>query len=128
MALRYFTNVIKKRSIAFVISDFLTNGFHDALKIASRKHDVVALKVSDPREHELPDIGLVRLIDTETGSAKWVNTSNKHVRAEFSFMARKRDAEQKDIFNRCGVDAARISTDGSYVKPLQELFKRRESR
>ncbi len=128
LALRYFTNVIKKKSIAFLISDFLTEGFDDALRIASRKHDLVALKISDKREQELPAIGLVRLLDSETGRTKWVNTSNPHVRKEFEFMGRKREAYLKSLFNKCGVDTAHIRTDGSYVKPLQELFKRREKR
>ena len=134
-ALRYFTNVIKKRSIAFLISDFIDNGFlqgnntgEDSLKIANKKHDVVAIKVFDVRETEIPSMGLVKLKDAETGKSMWVDTSNERVRRNYGAWNRKNNDHLKKIFNRCGVDTVTIRTGQSYVKPLINLFKRRESR
>jgi uncharacterized protein (DUF58 family) len=82
-ALRYFTNMIKKRSISFLISDFQTAGYDDALKIAARKHDLVAIRIYDHRESELPDIGLIRMQDAETGSLLWVDSSSKTTREQY---------------------------------------------
>lgn len=127
-ALRYCTNVIKKRSIAFLISDFMDEGFEDALKIANRKHDVVALRIYDRREMELPDAGLIRVRETETGALKWVDTSDPAVRRQYMVEAQRAELKLKEVFNRSGVDAANISTSESYVKPLMKLFKKRESR
>lgn len=124
-ALRYFTNAIKKRSTAFIISDFMDSGFDDALKIANNKHDVVALRVYDVREQELPNVGLIRMNDAETGNARWVDTSNKRIREAFKKNRLKKDAELNDLFLKSGVDKAIIRTDQDYVKPLINLFKRR---
>ncbi len=125
-ALKYLTNVIKKRSIAFVISDFIADtDFIDALKIANKKHDLVALRIYDKREMELPDIGLVKFMDAETGTLKWIDTSDKNVRIHFYATAKKQEASLKEIFNKSGVDSADINTAESYIKPLMNLFKRR---
>lgn len=125
-ALKYLTNVIKKRSIAFVISDFITDtNFIDALKIANKKHDLVALRIYDKREMELPNIGLVKFMDAETGTLKWMDTSDKNVRNHFYAEAKKQEASLKEIFNKSGVDSADINTAESYIKPLMNLFKRR---
>ena len=124
-ALKYLTNVIKKRSIAFVISDFMAADFIDALKIANKKHDLVALRIYDKREQQLPDIGLVKFMDAETGTLKWVDTSDKNIRIHFSATAKKHDALLKEIFTKSGVDSADINTAESYIKPLTNLFKRR---
>lgn len=124
-ALRYLTNVIKKRSIAFIISDFMAPDFIDALKIANKKHDLVALRIYDKREQELPNIGLVKFMDAETGTTKWVNTSDKSVRTHFAATAKKREALIKEMFTKSGVDAANINTAESYINPLMNLFKRR---
>lgn len=127
LALKYFTGVIKKRSIAFLISDFLSPDFSDGMKIANKKHDLVALRVADLREKELPNIGLVKLMDAETGEIRWLNTSRKEVREIFAKNARKKEQYLKEIFNKCGVDSVTINTSGSYIQPLMGLFKRRES-
>lgn len=128
LALKYLTGVIKKRSIAFVISDFMDSGFSDALKIANKKHDLVALRIYDKREQELPNVGLIKLMDAETGSLKWVDTGDSKVRVHYAASAKKREAQLKDMFNKSGVDAANISTSESYIQPLMALFKKRESR
>lgn len=126
LALKYLSNVIKKRSIVFVISDFLTDtNYKDALKIANKKHDIVALRIVDKAETELPDVGLIKLKDNESGKIMWVNTGDKLFRKQFAINQVKFEEEIKDIFNRSGIDATRIYTHESYVKPLMNLFKNR---
>lgn len=125
-ALKYLTNVIKKRSVVFLISDFLTDtNYRDALKIANKKHDVVALRVVDKTEMHLPEVGLVKLKDNETGKLIWVDTDNKNFRKQFEVNRLKFEDELKDIFNRAGIDATRINTHESYIQPLMNLFKNR---
>lgn len=124
-ALKYLTSVIKKRSIAFVISDFMADNFLDALKIANKKHDIVALRIYDQREMELPNIGMVKFKDAETGELRWIDTSDKNVRSHYFAEAKKREATVKEMFNKSGVDAADINTAEPYIKPLSNLFKRR---
>ncbi len=127
-AMKYFTGVIKKRCTAFLISDFMDKNFENALKIANKKHDVVALRVFDEREAELPKIGIIPLKDNETGEIKWVNSSNKELRNTYRKRALEHDAWLKDTFARSGVDVADINTARSFVRPLINLFKVRESR
>lgn len=123
--LRYLINGVKKRSIAFLISDFMDDGFEKALKIANRKHDLVALRIHDPREQDLPNIGLAPFRDTETGELRWVNTGSKSVRKNFKAQALEHEARLKDLFRRSGVDHTSIATNESYIQPLMTLFKRR---
>ena len=124
--LKYLTNVIKKKSIVFLISDFFTkSNYKDALKIANKKHDLIALRIVDKVERELPDIGLIKLKDNETGNVIWVDTSDKSFRKQFAVNYLKFEDELKDVFNRSGVDATNIITHENYVKPLMNLFKNR---
>lgn len=124
--LKYLTNVIKKKSIVFLISDFLAEAnYKDALKIANKKHDLVALRVIDKTENELPSIGLVKLRDNESGRLIWVDTSNKAFRKQFTVNRLKFEDELKDIFNRSGIDETSILTHEGYIKPLMNLFKNR---
>jgi uncharacterized protein (DUF58 family) len=125
-ALRYLNNVIKKRSIAFLISDLMDEGYDDALKIANRKHDLIVLRTVDPREGELPNMGLVQFTDPETGSVRWVNTASRAIRNAYRAAALKRHNRSRELLRRSGVDHATISTSGGYVKPLMNLFKQRE--
>ena len=127
-ALRYFTNMIKKRSIAFLISDFLGYGFQDALKIASRKHDLVAIRIHDRYEAELPDLGLIRLQDAESGRLLWVDSSRRSVREQYHRNWLQKQKELDTLFARSGVDQSKIATDQNYVPPLINLFKIREKR
>ena len=125
-ALKYFNNVIKKRCTAFLLSDFVTNNsFENAIKIANRKHDLIALKLYDKAEEELPNLGLIPMLDAETGTQKWVNTSSSDVRKEYKIEALKRNDILTNIFRKSGVDTATIGTHEDYVKPLMNLFKRR---
>ncbi|MGZ3864361.1 MAG: DUF58 domain-containing protein [Bacteroidia bacterium] len=125
LALKFLTNAIKKRSIAFVISDFIDNGFEDAVKIANKKHDIVALRIYDRAEIQIPKIGLIKLKDNETGKIKWVDTSSDSFQKELKVQQLKTEAKLKDAFSRAGVDYAKISTEEGYVKPLMNLLKRR---
>ncbi len=126
LPLKYLTNVIKKKSIVFLISDFFTeSNYKDALKIANKKHDLIALRIVDKAERELPDIGLIKLKDNETGNVIWADTSDKNFRKQFAVNCLKFEDELKDVFNRSGVDATNITTHENYVKPLMNLFKNR---
>ena len=126
LALKFFTNVIKKRSTSFLISDFVDNKpYEDALKIANKKHDLIALHIYDKAEEDLPNLGLIPLLDAETNQLKWVNSSSKDVRIYYKAEALKRKDQLKNTFRRSGVDNAEIATDVNYIKPLMNLFKRR---
>lgn len=127
-AVRYFTNVIKKRCTAFLISDFIDKGFSDALKIANKKHDIVAVRIFDKRETEIPDIGLVKVKDAETGKFNWIDTSNLNLRLNYKKWWTENDSFLDSLFISCGVDEVKIRTDQDYVKPLMNLFKKREAR
>ncbi len=127
-ALEYATNAIKNRCIVFIISDFMSSTFEDALRIANRRHDVVALHVYDRREQELPDIGLVQLMDSETREMQWVDTSKPAVRERYARTARMHRLWLDDLFRKSGVDSAHIATGDPYIKILSGLFRKREKR
>ena len=126
LALEYFTNMIKRHCSAFLISDF--NDRHplkDALSIANRKHDLIAIRVFDQMESTLPNIGLIRVNDAETGAEEWIDTSSKATRNAFEQNYRNRMAELNDAFTKSGVEHVNIRCDEDYVKPLMTLFKKR---
>jgi uncharacterized protein (DUF58 family) len=127
-ALGFFNNVTKKRSIAFLISDMLDSDFEKPLRIAKRKHDFVTLLTKDIAEETLPDLGLVPMKDFESGKTFWVDTSDKEVRKNYK---RNRDLklkETEDLLRKSGIDYAHLYTNRSYVQPLMQLFKKRESK
>jgi len=124
-ALKYLTNAIKKRSICFLISDFQSPNFEDAIKLANKKHDLVALRIQDPGESILPDVGLIRMMDPESGQWRLIDTSEKQVREQFDRNLNLFNRELEALFSRSGVDAAVLQTNRSYVKPLMQLFKNR---
>jgi len=123
--LRYLTNAIKKRCTAFIISDFRAPEFEESLRIAASKHDVVALKVSDPLEKSLPDVGLLKVVDSESGMEKWIDTSSKQIRKNYAEWWNAHITNIGNSFKRCGVDFAELRTDDDYVKPLIKLFESR---
>jgi uncharacterized protein (DUF58 family) len=127
-ALRYFTNAIKKRCTAFLMSDFLDKGFEDAIKIANKKHDLIAVNVFDERETEIPDMGMIRVKNAETGQRMWVDSSSRRVRDIFSERSQNQVRYLNDTFRRSGVDVVKIRTDQDYVKPLIGLFRKRSAR
>lgn len=124
-AVRYLNNVVKKRSIAFLISDFITEGYEDALRLANKKHDLVALHIYDKREQEMPAVGLVQFRDPETGDVRWVNTHASGVRAAYAKKGKERSERVVQACKRAGVDLAQIATDESYITPLRNLFGKR---
>ena len=129
-ALRYLTNAIRKRCTTFLLSDFLDYEgealrFTDALNIASNKHDMVGLRVYDPREVTLPNVGLLRLGDAEIGRTCWIDSGDAGFRARYHEAAVQREADLQRAFLRAGVDWANISTAEDYVYPLVKLFKQR---
>jgi uncharacterized protein (DUF58 family) len=124
-ALRYLTSAIKKRSTAFIISDFLCDNFEHPLRIAARKHDLIALRITDKRELEMPPVGLVRFEDAETGETHWVDTSTIEARRWYATWIAKKTEQLNSAFARNGVDNAVLFTDEDYVKPLMNLFRLR---
>ena len=122
---QHFNNLIKKRAIAFLISDFIGKDFENSLKITSKKHDLIALRVFDQREKELTDLGLSLFTDSETGTQKWVNTSSKRVREIYRNNALSMEHKTLDIFKKSKVDHANISVQTGYIQPLMNLFKKR---
>lgn len=130
-ALHYLTNVLKKRSTAFVLSDFMDcEGiervrFEDPLKIASGKHDLVGIRIYDRREESLPDVGILELQDAETGEKVWVDTSSASTRKAYADHWTKTNTLIDHALSRARVDNVRIATDEDYVKSLMKLFKRR---
>lgn len=131
-ALRFLTNVMKKRATAFVVSDFIDTvedtphpRFEEALKIAKNKHDLIALKVFDEREKELPAVGLVKMKDAETHQEKWIDTSSKSVRQNYKSWWFKTNRILSEVFQKNGIDNVALRTDQDYVKPLINLFKKR---
>ncbi len=126
LALKFLTNAIKKKSIAFVLSDFIDdNYFEDALKIANRKHDVVALRVIDKTETHIPNVGLIKMKDNETGKTMWVDTASKSFQKKMTIHTLESDRNLKNTLSRAGVDYTSIHTGESYIRPLLTLFKKR---
>ena len=130
-ALRFLTNAIKKRCTAFLLSDLMDLDnrqhprFEEALKIAVNKHDLAAIQIYDPRETEMPDVGLVRMLDAEAGQEQWVDTSARKLREEYAQWYRNSQDRLKSVLNKYHVDHVKIATDQDYVQPLIRLFKSR---
>jgi uncharacterized protein (DUF58 family) len=123
--LRYLVNAIKKRSTAFLITDFLDDNYDDALKIAARKHDLVGLWVYDVREQEIPSVGLIKVKDAETGELAWLDTSSVSVRNAYRENYLRKQEDTVDLLHKNGVDFAKIAAHEDYVKPLMRLFNKR---
>jgi uncharacterized protein (DUF58 family) len=127
-ALRFLTNAIKKRCTAFIISDFIDEGYESAIKIAAGKHDLVAIKVHDTRETELPSIGMMEVYDKETRNRIWVDTSSKTIRDSYKLWWSNHLMVTDGIFKRSGIDSVAVETGQDFVKPLMRLFMQREMR
>ena len=126
VALRYFTDAQKKRSTTFLISDFIdSHDFSRPLSIAARKHDLIAVQVYDRRDASLPDVGMMRVADLETGADRWIDTSNKKVRRAYDRWWYDRQQAMTEAMQRSRVDIASVSTDEDYVKSLMALFRMR---
>lgn len=127
---RFLTNVNKKRCTTFILSDFLDapkdhEALEDALKIAHSKHDLVGIRIYDPRESELPDVGIVELRDAENGRKVWVDSSSRAVREHYAEVWRKRSEQIGETLKHNRIDSSAIATDGDYVAELIKLFKQR---
>ena len=120
-----FNNLVKKRAIAFLISDFIGQNLEKALKITAKKHDLIALRIFDQREKELPNMGLTLFEDVESGKKKWINTSKKRVRETYYNNSLSREHNILEIFKKSKVDYANICIQSGYIQPLMNLFKKR---
>ena len=129
VALKFLTNALKKRSTAFLISDFIDNhDYFSSMSIANKKHDLAAIQVYDKRDSKLPDIGLMRVKDMESGAERWIDTSSAKVRKLYEKEWYSRQQKLSSVTGKCGVDLASIATDEDYVKALLGLFRRRGMR
>lgn len=125
VSLEYLNNVVKKKSIVFVLSDFLTSGFEKQLTHSKRRHDMVGIQVYDPIDSNLPDVGLIEILDVESGFKKWVDTSDVHTRNAYNKQFVNNTKAFKEAFIKAGADTISISTNEDYVKPLIKFFKNR---
>ena len=127
--LRFLTSAIKRRTTAFLISDFMTGSdFERELRIAANKHDLVALRITDRREMDIPKVGLVKFRDAETGQERWVDTSSRAWHNAYQKMIKDESLKLNRLFTKQGIDNTLIYTDEDYVKPMMQLFKKREAR
>jgi uncharacterized protein (DUF58 family) len=124
-ALDHFLSAMKKRTVSFLLSDFRDEGYDDLLRRAGRKHDLVALKIEDPIDLEIPSVGWLPMRDPETGEVQWMMTGSKKQRNRFKALELERTEKLNKLFARAGIDATTIRTDMPYVKPLMQLFDRR---
>jgi uncharacterized protein (DUF58 family) len=125
-AVEFLSSVQKRRTTAFILSDFyVRNDFQQSLQIASRKHDVVAIQVYDIRARELPDVGLMKVVDAETGFEQYVDTSSKSLRTAYQRYWTGRQNQLQETFNKSNVDNVSIATNEDFVKALLMLFKQR---
>ena len=124
-ALEYLNRVTYRRSVVFLVSDFFASDYEKALRVANRRHDLIAIALEDPREYDLPAIGIVELEDAETGEGIMVDFGNVAVRDAFQKLTRKERADREALFQRMGLDAVNISTQGAYHEPLMQFFRMR---
>ena len=127
-ALEYFNHAIKKRAIAFVISDFLDFGYEKILRIVGKKHDLIGIIIKDKREIELADFGLIKFVDAETGEYRYIDTNDKDFEINFNETLKRIEEYRESIFVNSRLDSIEIQTGKSYVKPLVEFFRKRERR
>ncbi len=127
-ALEFLNSTIKKRSILFLLSDFMDSGYEKILRIVAKKHDLIGVVLEDPRENELPKMGLVKLTDAETGEERWIDTSNKKIRSMLKQQKEELNRKRKSLFVSSRLDSIEIQTGQNYITPLVQFFKRREKR
>ena len=124
-ALEYLNRVTYRRSVVFLVSDFFASNYEKALRVANRRHDLIAIALEDPREYDLPAIGIVELEDAETGEGIMVDFGDVAVRDAFQKLTRKERDDREALFQRMGLDAVNISTQGAYHEPLMQFFRMR---
>lgn len=126
-AIRHFSNMIKRTSIAFVLSDFIDSNYEDALRVAAKKHDIIGIKIYDKMDMELPNAGLMQFVDAETGQAQWVDTSSAFVRRKHQEEFFKITSYSAEVFKKAGADLLHVKTGDDYVYVLKRFFKSRMS-
>ncbi len=127
-AFEHLGRVSKRRCVVFVVSDFQASGYERPMRMAKRRHDVIPITITDPREVELPDVGLIELADAETGETVLVDTSSKRLRQHYKANAVLNAAELTRVFRRCNIDSIDVTTGESFVEPLNRFFKARKAR
>ncbi len=128
VALEYLLKVTKRKTVCFLVSDFITEGFERALRIANKRHDITAVSITDPRELEIPNVGFVELEDAETGGITLVDTSDRKMTERFNRFNTKNMQDRANLFRGMGVDLIDVRTDSSYVEPIMKFFRTREKR
>lgn len=128
IALEYLLKVTRRKAVCFLISDFITEGFEHALRIANKRHDIIAASITDPRELEIPNVGFVELEDAETGEIALIDTSDRKMMERFNRFNTKNMEERAKLFRSMGVDLIDVRTDRSYVEPIMKFFRAREKR
>ncbi|MBL7766965.1 MAG: DUF58 domain-containing protein [Chitinophagaceae bacterium] len=124
-ALKFLNNVMKKRTIAFLLSDFISTPYQDALQIAAKRHDLIGINIYDKRDQEFPAIGLAQFVDSESGISQWVNTSSMSFQKQYPIYFQQHEQYAKDACKKSGAGFISIRTDEDYVKKLQIYFKSR---
>ncbi|MCL4538503.1 MAG: DUF58 domain-containing protein, partial [Bacteroidetes bacterium] len=127
-ALKYLNNAVKKRSIVFLLSDFMDSGYEKILRIVGKRHDLIGIVLNDKREDEIPDMGLVKFVDAETGTERWIDTGDRKMRFSFQQMRKKNKADRKALFLSSRLDSIEIQTGEDYIKPIVRFFRLREGR
>ncbi len=128
MSIAYLGRVLKRKSVVFMVSDFLSEGYEKTLRVASRKHDLIAINIVDPREIEMPALGFIELVDAETGESIIVDTYDKNFRQGFSLLNTEDIRKRKDLFRSMNIDMIEIRTDKPYIDPILRFFRMREKR
>ena len=127
-ALDYLNGVTTRRTVTFLVSDFLAAGYERALRVSNKRHDVIAMSIIDPREVAMPNVGLIELTDAETGESILVDTSSGALRGDYAAFSEGMLAERRSLFRSIGVDSIEIRTDEPYIRPLMRFFRMRERR
>ncbi|NQU14349.1 MAG: DUF58 domain-containing protein [Desulfobacteraceae bacterium] len=126
--LTYLNQTVRRHAIVFLISDCMDTGFEKSMRLTAKKHDLIVIRISDPAEEKLPDVGLITFRDPETGQVALINTGSKGLRARWRAYQKEQTAHLTDIFSRAGIDQVELSTDGPVVEPLTRLFAKRRKR
>lgn len=128
IAFEHLNRVTTRKCVVFVVSDFQDEGYQQPMRIARRRHDVIPITITDPREVELPNVGLVELIDTETGQTVTVDTANRNIRGRYTNKAINNADTRTDLFRRSNIDAIDVTTGQSFIDPLQKFFRKRKAK
>ena len=127
-ALEYLNHTIKKRSIVFLLSDFMDEGYDKILRVVGKKHDFIGIVMNDKRENEIPQMGLVKFTDAETGEERWIDTNDSRIRRHLTEVRQKVTTQRKSLFIKSRLDSIEIQTGKDYVKPLVQFFRVRGKR